>query len=98
MDIVDRTENPLLRRVEIRFQWRHSGDATPSRDALLAAVTTLEPGATRDRIIIKEVSTRFGQPLTTGLALVYEDEAALSVEPAYILARHGMGATEGGEA
>ena len=29
MEIVERMENKLLNRVEIKFSWRHSGKATP---------------------------------------------------------------------
>ena len=87
MEVTERKENPLLQRVEIRFRWRHVGTSTPSRAQMLAAVAAAEPGSSAENIIVKDVSTRFGQPLTTGLAFVYESADALANEPTYILSR-----------
>ena len=89
MEIIDRKENSILNRVELSWQWRHTGAATPTRAEIIDAVVKMEPGATKDRVIVKSVNTRFGQPLTTGNALVYADRADLEKEPKYILARHG---------
>ena len=89
MEIIDRKENPILNRVEISWQWRHVGAATPTRNEIIDAVVKMEPGATKDCVLVKSVSTRFGQPLTTGNAVVYGDRADLEKEPKYILARHG---------
>ena len=89
MEIIDRKENPILNRVEISWQWRHTGAATPTRNEIIDAVLKMEPGATKDLVLVKSVSTRFGQPLTTGNAFVYGDRTDLEKEPKYILARHG---------
>jgi len=88
MDIVSRKENKLLNRVEINFSWQHSGQATPSRKAVMDLVRTLEPGSNPDFIVVKECNTRFGQPLTTGMALIYGDAESMRVEPEYIHKRH----------
>jgi ribosomal protein S24E len=88
MEIIDRKENSILNRVEISWQWRHVGAATPTRIEIVDAVVKMEPGATKDRVLVKSVNTRFGQPLTTGNAYVYGDIADLEKEPKYILARH----------
>ena len=89
MEITNRKENPILNRVEITWQWRHVGAATPTRNEIIDAVVKMEPGATKDCVLVKSVNTRFGQPLTTGNAFVYGDRADLEKEPKYILARHG---------
>ena len=81
MEITDRKENPILNRVELTWQWRHTGAATPTRNEIIDAVVKMEPGATKDRVLVKSVSTRFGQPLTTGNAFVYGDRADLEKEP-----------------
>jgi len=52
--------------------------------------------------VVKDCTTRFGQPLTTGLAYIYNSAEAMAVEPAYIHERHkgfrsGNEATEGGD-
>ena len=88
MDIVSRKENKLLNRIEINFSWLHAKQATPSRQAVMNLVKTLEPGSKVERIVVKECNTRFGQPLTTGLAFIYADEESMKVEPEYIHKRH----------
>ena len=88
MEIIERMENKLLNRVEIKFSWRHSGKATPSRREVMDLVKTLEPKSNPEYIIIKDCNTRFGQPLTTGLAYLYDDEDSMKVEPKYIHKRH----------
>jgi small subunit ribosomal protein S24e len=93
MEIVDRKENSLLSRIEIRFQLRHEQSATPSRSNLRSKVASLEPGSSASNVIVKDVTTRFGQPLTTGLAFIYDSPEAMQIEPQYILDRHGV-ATE----
>lgn len=90
MEILDRKENSLLDRVEISFKLRHVGNATPSRDDLLNMAKTMEPGASKECIIIKDVNTRFGQPLTTGVAHIYGKKTSMIVEPKYMLERHGI--------
>ena len=88
MEIVERIENKLLNRVEIQFSWRHQGKATPSRKEVMDLVKTLEPGSNPEHIIVKDCNTRFGQPLTTGMAYIYGDAESMKVEPVYIHKRH----------
>lgn len=88
MEIVDRKENPILNRVELSWEWRHAGAPTPTRAQIVEAVVKMEPGATKDLVLVKHVNTRFGQPLTTGDAFVYGDRVDLEKEPKYILERH----------
>ena len=88
MEIVERMENKLLNRVEIKFSWRHNGKATPSRREVMDLVKTLEPKSNPEFIIIKDCNTRFGQPLTTGVAYIYADHDSMAVEPKYIHKRH----------
>ncbi|MDG1525056.1 MAG: hypothetical protein P8Q90_03190 [Candidatus Thalassarchaeaceae archaeon] len=94
MEIIERKENPILNRVELSWQWRHTGAPTPTRAEIIAAVVKMEPGATKDRVLVKSVNTRFGQPLTSGNAVVYGDRADLEKEPKYILARHEISETD----
>ncbi len=88
MEKTSRKENKLLNRVEIGFQWRHEGKSTPSRKEVMDLVATLEPGSKTDLIVVKDCKTRFGQPLTTGMAYIYGDEESMKVEPEYIHKRH----------
>ena len=88
MEIVSRTENKLLSRVEIDFKWIHKGSKTPSKKEVMDLVKTLEPGSNPDFIVVKNCKTRYGQALTTGVALIYESAEAMRVEPEYIHERH----------
>lgn len=88
MEIVSRTENKLLNRVEIEFRWSHKGKETPSKKEVMDLVKTLEPGSNPDLIIVKNCKTRYGQALTTGNAFIYETDGAMKVEPDYIHERH----------
>ena len=88
MQVIERKDNPLLDRVEIRFIWDHPNSPTPDLSQMVAAAAKVEPGAKEELIFIKDVSTRFGMPRTTGLALVYSTEEASSIEPNFILKRH----------
>ncbi|MBS72406.1 MAG: 30S ribosomal protein S24e [Thermoplasmata archaeon] len=96
MEIIDRKENQLLDRVEIRFQLRHEGASTPSRSQLRSKVASLEPGSSASNVVVKDVVTRFGQPLTSGLAFIYGSQESMQIEPSYILERHGAEVTEEG--
>ena len=88
MEQVSRKENKLLNRVEITFKWKHDGKSTPSRKEVMDLVVTLEPGSKSDLVVVKDCKTRFGQPLTTGMAYIYGDEDSMKVEPDYIFKRH----------
>ena len=88
MEVIDRKENPLLDRVENRFQWEHTNSRTPSRRELVAAAAKAEPGAKEHLVFLKEVKTRFGRPQTTGLALVYGTAESAALEPDFIRRRH----------
>ena len=91
MEIIERKENPLLNRVEIKFSHSHSGSPTPSRNDLITQLAAIEPGSNRDFVVIKDVATRFGVAKTTGVALIYSSKEAMSVEPKFIHKRRGGG-------
>ena len=90
MQVLDRIENPLLDRVEIKFKIGHEGKMTPSRDWIIASVAQVEPGAKKELIVVKNINTRFGMPLTTGTAYIYGSPESLTVEPIHALKRHGV--------
>ena len=88
MEVIDRKENPLLGRVEIRFQWEHTNSPTPSLKEMVAAAAQAEPGAKENLVFLKEVKTRFGRPQTTGLALVYGTAESAALEHDFVKQRH----------
>ena len=88
MEIIERKENPLLKRVELRFRWNHDKTSTPTLADMVNAAAKAEPGSKKELTFVKNVNTRFGQPLTTGLAVIYQDENAATVGPEYVHTRH----------
>ena len=88
MEVTERKENPLLDRVEIRFVWNHANSPTPSLADMRSAAAKAAPGAKEELVFVKEVSTRFGMPQTTGIALVYGSAESAEFEHEYLKARH----------
>ncbi|MCH1511812.1 hypothetical protein OAJ11_00635 [Candidatus Poseidoniales archaeon] len=88
MEIIERKENPLLNRVELRFRWEHSTESTPTLAEMVAAAAKAEPGSKKELTFVKDVSTRYGRPQTTGIALIYGDSEAATLEPEYVHKRH----------
>ena len=88
MEIINRKENPALDRVELKFQWNHSNEATPSLSQMVEAAAKAEPGADRNLVVVKNVNTRFGMSRTTGTALIYGSAESKSIEPEYVIERH----------
>ena len=88
MEIIERKENPVLDRVELTFQWNHSGESTPSLSEMVDAAAKAEPGADKKLVYVKNVNTRFGMSRTSGLALIYGAAESASIEPDYVIERH----------
>ena len=88
MEIIERKENPVLDRVELTFQWNHSGESTPSLSEMVDAAAKAEPGADKKLVYVKNVNTRFGMSRTSGLALIYGTAESASIEPDYVIERH----------
>ena len=88
MQVIERKDNPLLNRVEIKFVWDHPNSPTPDLSQMVSAAAKSEPGAREELVFIKDVSTRFGMPRTSGLALIYSSEEASMIEPDFIVERH----------
>ena len=88
MEIIQRKENPVLDRVELTFQWTHSGEATPSLSQMVDAAAKAEPGSDKKQVFVKNVNTRFGMSRTSGLAMIYGSPDSASIEPDYVIERH----------
>jgi small subunit ribosomal protein S24e len=98
IEIVEKRDNPLLERTEVRFQATHPREATPPRDAMRALLAkALKKG--KEVVVIDGMKSEFGRYVTTGYAKVYASkEAALRVERAHVLRRNAIEAPPKGEA
>ena len=90
LEVLQRKENPLLKRVEVTFKAIHKAEPTPTRDALRAFLAK-ELKATKDIVVIDFQASTFGRYETVGEAKVYKSkEEALAVERKHILVRNKL--------
>ena len=90
IQVLDRRENALLKRVEVTFKVVHKAEPTPTRDALRAELAKAL-NATKDTVIVDGAASTFGRYETRGYAKVYKTmEQALSVERKHILIRNKL--------
>ena len=90
LEVLQRKENPLLKRVEVTFKATHKAEPTPTRDALRAFLAK-ELNATKDIVVIDYQASTFGRYETVGEAKVYKSkEEALAVERKHILVRNKL--------
>jgi len=90
LEVLQRKENPLLKRVEVTFKATHKAEPTPTRDALRAFLAK-ELKATKDIVVIDYQASTFGRYETVGEAKVYKSkEEALAVERKHILVRNKL--------
>src|SRR5437016_14442967 len=90
LEVLKKTDNPLLKRVEVTFKAIHKAEPTPTRDALRAFLAK-ELNATKDIVVIDSQASTFGRYETLGEAKVYKSkEQALAVERKHILVRNKL--------
>jgi len=90
LEVLQRKENPLLKRIEVTFKATHKAEPTPTRDALRAFLAK-ELKATKDIVVIDYQASTFGRYETVGEAKVYKTkEEALAVERKHILVRNKL--------
>lgn len=90
LKILEKRNNPLLHRVEVRFEVIHPKEKTPTRDDIRNMLAA-NLNADKKRVILDSMYTKFGTPRTTGYAKIYETvEHAMRIEPEYILLRNKL--------
>src|SRR5881396_154775 len=90
LEVLQRKENPLLKRVEVTFKATHKAEPTPTRDALRAFLAK-ELNATKDIVVIDFQASTFSRYETVGAAKVYKTkEEALAIERKHILVRNKL--------
>lgn len=96
IEIIDREENPMLHRTDVRFEVTHE-EATPERLQIRDSLAA-ELDKAAGEVVVHSLETRFGMRTTEGYAKVYDDpEFAQDVEQEYMLERNHIG-TDDGEA
>ncbi len=88
--ILEKRENPLLHRIEVKFEISHPKGKTPSRDEVRNLIAA-NMSADVSRVILDRVVTPFGSMVSEGTAKIYDSvEDAKKVEPEYVLIRNKL--------
>ncbi|MEM2907889.1 MAG: hypothetical protein QXP65_01615 [Candidatus Hadarchaeales archaeon] len=88
VEIIQKTENPLLRRTEIKFRVDHTSGPTPPRKDVRAQLAA-QLGVSEDLVVIEKMASLFGRQQASGIARVYGSRELLEkLEPRYLLKRN----------
>ena len=89
LHVVRERTNKLIGRLEIEGVVIHVGKGTPSRDALVKALSQLY-NKNEELVIVKSILSEYGIGMSKVHAHIYEAiERLRAFEPQYILKRHG---------
>ena len=87
VEIVEKSENPLFQRVEIKFKVDHAGGPTPKRLDVRAQVAA-QLGVPQELVVIERLAGAHGRQEASGIARAYNSKERLAaLEPKYLLAR-----------
>jgi len=90
MEIIDKKQNPLLKRQEIRFKILHPKEPTPNRDSAREKIASLN-NVKKEQVIIDNLETTFGMSETKGYAKIYASkEEAMKNEREHHLVRNKL--------
>lgn len=90
IEIVKKTENKLLERLEVEATIEHLGQPVPTRDAFLSKIAA-QLNKERDQVVLIKMQAKYGVGRSNALIHVYESsERAKLVEKEYLLKRSGI--------
>ena len=85
--IVEKTENPLFGRTEIKFRVDHGGGPTPRRLEVRAQLASQLNGG-EELVVIEKLASTHGRQVASGIARAYGARERLEeLEPKYLLRR-----------
>jgi len=91
LEIIEKRENPLLNRTEVKFRVKHQGEKTPERELVKSDLAEMLK-VKKSLVIIDYIRPSFGMAISSGYAKIYKSvEDAKKVEPSYILKRNKFG-------
>ncbi|NLT36953.1 MAG: 30S ribosomal protein S24e [Methanomassiliicoccus sp.] len=90
LEIVSKSENKLMDRVDVEFKTDHVGEPSPNRDAVRTALAGAL-GVQKERVVVSDMASRFGMGASDGYAKVYGSvDSAKKYEANYLLVRNGL--------
>lgn len=88
IEVVEKRENKLLNRTEVRFKIIHTGQKTTERELVRSDLAEMFK-VNKDRVIVDHIKSGFGVQESMGYAKIYKTvDDATKVEPKYILKRN----------
>ena len=93
VNVQHKEEKPLLHRTDVRVRVAYQG-ATPQRQSLRDSVASALK-APADHVVVRRITTEFGNQAALVEASVYKDVASLeNFEPKFMKKRHGAAVEE----
>jgi len=87
VEIVEKSENPLFQRVEVKFKVSHAGEPTPKRLDVRAQVAA-QLDVAEELVVVEKLAGAHGRQEASGIARAYNSKERLTaLEPKYLLAR-----------
>jgi small subunit ribosomal protein S24e len=87
VEVVDKVENPLFKRTEVKFKVDHAGAPTPKRLEVRPQLAALL-GVAEDLLVIDKLASTHGRQIASGIARAYSSREQLEkVEPKHLLKR-----------
>ena len=97
LEIIEKKDNPLLNRTEVKFKVKHQGEKTPERELVKNDLAEMLK-VNKSLVIIDYIRPGFGIAVSSGYAKIYKSvEDAKRVEPNYILKRNKFGEVKEGK-
>jgi len=87
VEVVDKVENPLFKRTEVKFRVDHSDAPTPKRLEVHPQLAALL-GVAEDLLVLDKLASTHGRQIASGIARAYSSREQLEkVEPKHLLKR-----------
>jgi small subunit ribosomal protein S24e len=94
IEIESQKNNPLLKRTEVYFTIKHTGEGTPNREIIRSELAE-KLNSKKENVVVNILKTGFGIQETTGYAKVYSSlESSKGIEREHILKRNKLGETK----
>lgn len=91
IEIDSKKNNPLLKRTEVYFTVKHTGEGTPNREIIRSELAE-KLNSKKENVVVNIIKTGFGKQETTGYAKVYLSlESSKGLEREHILKRNKLG-------
>ncbi len=89
VEIIEKTENPLFKRTEVKFKADHAGGPTPKRLDVRAQLAT-QLGVAEELIVIEKLASTHGHQIASGIARAYSSREQLEGLESKFLLQRGM--------